>query len=113
MKMADSELAVTRMISASRARTPVRGHRRLLNDESRLTSTRLHPVVDVQPLYVKLTAGLLHGYKEPYEDKIPYNFNGFGPGILPAVGYCHDRYCAELIIYGTAGLMVTVGVTLP
>lgn len=71
------------------------------------------PFVDAQPLYFKLTAGLLHGYKEPYEDKIPYNFNGFGPGILPAVGYCHDRYCTELIIYGTAGLMLTLGVTLP
>jgi len=72
------------------------------------------PFVEAQPLYFKLTAGLLHGYKEPYEDKIPFNSsNGFAPGIVPAMGYCYDRYCTEVIVYGAAGLMLTVGVTLP
>jgi hypothetical protein len=72
------------------------------------------PFVQAQPLYFKLTAGLLHGYKEPYQDKIPFNSdNGFAPAILPSMGYCYDRYCTELIVYGAAGLMLTVGVTLP
>src|SRR5450759_3423341 len=30
--------------------------------------------------YVKLTAGLIVGYREPYENKIPFNHNGIAPG---------------------------------
>ena len=71
------------------------------------------PFVEAQPLYFKLTAGLLHGYKAPYDEKIPFNKYGVAPAILPSMGYCYVRYCSELIIFGTAGLMVTVGVTVP
>lgn len=71
------------------------------------------PFVEAQPLYFKLTAGLLHGYKAPYDEKIPFNDSGVAPAILPSMGYCYQRYCSELILFGTAGLMVTLGVTLP
>jgi hypothetical protein len=71
------------------------------------------PFVEAQPLYFKLTAGLLHGYKAPYDEKIPFNKYGVAPAILPSMGYCYVRYCSELIIFGTAGLMVTVGFTVP
>jgi len=71
------------------------------------------PFVEAQPLYFKLTAGLLHGYKAPYDEKIPFNKYGVAPAILPSMGYCYVRYCSELIIFGTAGLMVTLGVTVP
>ena len=71
------------------------------------------PFVDTQPLYFKLTGGILHGYKAPYDEKIPFNKYGVAPAILPSMGYCYNRYCSELIIFGTAGLMITVGATLP
>lgn len=71
------------------------------------------PFVDAQPLYFKITAGALHGYKEPYQDKIPFNSSGVAPAILPSMGYCYRRFCSELVIFGTAGAMLTAGVTLP
>jgi len=59
--------------------------------------------------YLKLTGGLLVGYKEPHEDAVPYNHNGYSPGLIPAVGYKWNRFNVQLNILGTAGLMVTVG----
>jgi hypothetical protein len=74
---------------------------------------QVRPFVEAQPLYFKITAGVLHGYKPPYDDKIPFNDSGVAPAILPSVGYCYSRYCSELILFGTAGAMLTVGATLP
>jgi hypothetical protein len=37
------------------------------------------------------------------------NDNGFGLAILPAIGYQHRRANAQLVILGTAGLMLTFG----
>lgn len=37
--------------------------------------------------YWNWTAGILYGYKPPYENKVPYNHNGFSPGIVPTIGY--------------------------
>jgi len=59
--------------------------------------------------YVKLTGGVILGYKEPFEDKIPLNHNGIAPGIVPAVGYKFNRFNVQLNLLGTAGFMVTVG----
>ena len=59
--------------------------------------------------YVKLTGGLLYGYKEPHEDAIPVNFNGVGPVLIPAMGYQYQRANAQLVFLGTNGLMLTFG----
>lgn len=60
-------------------------------------------------LYFKLTGGLLLGYKEPYEDKIPFNNNGVAPGIVPGLGYKYENFSVQLDALGTAGLMFTFG----
>ena len=60
-------------------------------------------------LYVKLTGGLLLGYKKPYENKIPVNWDGVGLGALPAVGYKFGDANIQLNFLGTAGIMITVG----
>ena len=71
---------------------------------------KFHPI-DVAPgMYVKVVGGLLHGYKGEYQDKIPLNKYGTAPVILPAVGFCHKQVCSELIVFGTAGAMLTGGV---
>jgi hypothetical protein len=62
-----------------------------------------------QGWYFKLTAGVILGYEEPYEDKIPYNHNGVAPGIVPALGYKVDRASMQFNLLGTAGLMITFG----
>ena len=59
--------------------------------------------------YAKLTAGPLYGYKDPYEDKIPLNSNGIGLAIIPGVGYQYGRASAQLVILGTAAVMLTFG----
>lgn len=73
----------------------------------------VRPFEGLQPLYFKITAGALHGYKGVYKDKIPFNSSGVAPAILPSVGYCFNRICSELVLFGGAGMMLTLGVTLP
>lgn len=64
-------------------------------------------LVDDMPLYVKITAGLLYGYKAPYEDKIPFNYKGFAPAIIPAVGWeFSGRHQVQLNFLGFNGLML-------
>jgi hypothetical protein len=29
------------------------------------------------------------------------------------VGYCFNRFCSELILFGGAGMLITLGVTIP
>jgi len=62
-----------------------------------------------QGLYAKLTGGPLYGYREPYEDKIPVNFNGLGLAVLPAIGYQYQRATTQIVFVGSAGVMVTFG----
>jgi hypothetical protein len=71
------------------------------------------PSEKVPEFYIKVAAGVLHGYKDEFQDKIPMNSSGFAPAIVPAVGYCYKRFCGEMILFGTAGLLWTVGMTLP
>ena len=59
--------------------------------------------------YLKLTGGVIVGYKDPYEDKVPFNSNGVGPAIIPGLGYKINRFNVQVNMLGTAGLMVTVG----
>jgi len=59
--------------------------------------------------YVKLTAGLIEGYREPYKDKLPVNPNGIAPVIVPALGYRHDRFNLQVNLLGAQGVMATVG----
>ena len=59
-------------------------------------------------LYAKLSGGIIYGYKGEYEDKVPFNHNGFGLAIIPAVGYRVTQFDAVQIgMLGTAGLIFT------
>jgi hypothetical protein len=59
--------------------------------------------------YFKLVGGLLHGYKEPYEDKIPFNGLGVAPAILPSFGFRYKHIMLEAQIAGTAAITITGG----
>jgi hypothetical protein len=74
---------------------------------------RFRPFESAQPLYIKVSAGLVYGYKYPYKDKIPFNSSGIAPVIIPSVGYCINRFCGEAVIVGTASIILTLGVTIP
>jgi hypothetical protein len=67
-------------------------------------------VLGVPRLFVKLTAGILYGYVQPYEDKVPLNHNGFSPAIIPAIGYQFTpQDSVQLNVLGNAGLMFSYG----
>jgi len=60
----------------------------------------------VNRLSWKWTAGLLYGYKEPYENKVPLNYKGFSPGAILAVAYeFKSGWSAQLDMLGTSALM--------
>jgi len=74
---------------------------------------KFDPLPAAPNLYFRVSAGLVHGYKGEYKNKIPFNRYGVAPAVVPAVGYCYGRVCSELIGFGTAGVLLTLGVSLP
>jgi hypothetical protein len=70
-------------------------------------------IFDQPQLYAKLTAGLLYGYRGKYEDKVPFNSNGFSPGIVPALGWQYESgYQAQVNLLGNSGVMLQLSVPL-
>ena len=62
------------------------------------------------PLYLKLTGGLLEGYRGKYQDKIPLNRFGVAPVIIPSLGTYYGPVAAELVLLGANAAMITTGV---
>jgi len=62
------------------------------------------------PVYLKVTGGLLQGYKGEYRDKIPLNQLGVAPVIIPSVGAHYGPVAAELVLLGFNAAMITTGV---
>ena len=64
-------------------------------------------------LYAKITGGLLYGYKGRYEDKVPLNYNGFSPGIVPALGWdLGDGFGVQVNLLGFNALMLQLALPL-
>jgi hypothetical protein len=62
-----------------------------------------------ESLYLKLTVGIIYGYKVPFEDKVLLNYNGFSPAIIPAVGWHLDNnWSVQTNFLGTAAIMFMV-----
>ncbi len=60
--------------------------------------------------FVKVTAGLLYGYKDQYKDKIPLNKYGIAPAIIPALGYRFTKDdSGQIMVLGTAGVLFAYG----
>jgi hypothetical protein len=68
------------------------------------------PLLDSPHWYFKVVGGLVHGYKEPYEDKIPLNGLGIAPVILPSLGYRRGHFMIEAHLAGASAMIVTAGV---
>jgi hypothetical protein len=62
------------------------------------------------PVYLKLSGGLLYGYKGEYRDKIPLNNLGVAPVIIPSAGVHLGPVTAELVLLGVSATMINVGV---
>lgn len=60
-----------------------------------------HPEV-----YGTVSAGIIYGYVGRFKDKVPLNFGGFSPVIVPALGYrVTPKLSVEVQILGTAAVM--------
>jgi hypothetical protein len=54
-------------------------------------------------VFLALSAGLVHGYKEPYEDKLPLNSAlGVGLTVVPAIGWQRDGLGFAASLVGSA-----------
>lgn len=72
-----------------------------------------HAIGGIKALSFKWTAGLLYGYKAPYEDKVPLNYKGFSPGFIPALAYeFKPGWSAQLSFLGNAALMFQINAPL-
>ena len=64
---------------------------------------------NVRPLFVKWSAGVIYGYKAPYEDKVPVNIGGFTPFVIPALGWdWGGGLSGQLNLIGSAAVMFQV-----
>ncbi|MFM1880030.1 MAG: hypothetical protein RLZZ344_264, partial [Pseudomonadota bacterium] len=64
--------------------------------------------------YVKWAAGLLYGYRDPYEDKVPLNTNGFSPGLIVAVGRpITETMNVQFNLLGNSAIMIQATFKLP
>ncbi|PXC08209.1 sn-glycerol-3-phosphate transporter, partial [Pseudomonas aeruginosa] len=64
------------------------------------------------PVYLKLTGGLLQGYRGEYRDKIPLNRFGVAPAIIPSVGVRFGPLGSELVLLGNSAAMINLGLRL-
>lgn len=63
----------------------------------------------IAPLSFKWTAGLLYGYKSPFEKKVPLNRNGFSPGLIFGLSYeFKPGWSAQVNMLGNAALMFAI-----
>jgi hypothetical protein len=57
---------------------------------------------------------VIHGYKAPYDKKIPVNTaSGWGLAIIPSIGWdINEQFAAQLNVLGVAGLMLQMNATI-
>jgi hypothetical protein len=61
-------------------------------------------------LFAKFSAGLIHGYKGAYQDKIPFNDYGIAPAVIPSFGYnISKEHNVQVMLLGTAGVLFAYG----
>jgi hypothetical protein len=57
----------------------------------------------------RLSFGLVHGYRDEFEDELPLNYKGFSLGLVPSIGFRRNRVGFDLALLANAGLMLSVG----
>ena len=67
---------------------------------------RFDGLLGVAPLFAHVTGGLLYGYREPYQNKVPLNYKGFSPGFVPSLGWQFTPVLSvQLNFLGNSALM--------
>ena len=74
---------------------------------------RFDRVAELDQLFVYLTGGVLHGYKPPFDHKVPLNWRGFSPGIVASMGWQFTSDgAAQVNMLGNSGLMFQLSIDL-
>lgn len=61
---------------------------------------------DNPQLSLKVSYGVIYGYTGDHKDKVPFNWNGFSPTIIPSMAYHLDPHNSlDVMVLGTAGLV--------
>ena len=60
-------------------------------------------------IHIEISYGILHGYKDKYQDRIPINTEeGFGIALIPSVYYTKNKnHFFALSLMGSAGLILS------
>lgn len=67
----------------------------------------------VKPLAFKWTAGLIYGYVDSFENKVPLNYKGFSPGLIFGLVYeFKPGWSAQVNLLGTAAAMFEISAPL-
>jgi hypothetical protein len=75
---------------------------------------RLNNWSSSEKVYAQLVAGLMYGYKPPYDREVPLNYKGFSPMAVVAVGWqLTPYYAVQLNALGTAALMLQLSMATP
>lgn len=65
-----------------------------------------NPIKAHPEVYATVSAGIIYGYVGEFKDKVPLNFGGFSPVVIPTVGYrLTPQLAVEVQILGTAAVM--------
>lgn len=65
------------------------------------------PFASVPQLFIQVSAGILYGYKEPYENKVPFNHHGVSPGAVAALGWeFTPAISAQINVLGDSAFML-------
>jgi len=75
---------------------------------------RFRPLDSAPQLYLKLTGGLIHGYRYPYHKKIPLNTSsGWGLTAIPAIGWNFTpQWGAQVNLLGNSAVMFQLNYSL-
>lgn len=57
----------------------------------------------------KLALGIVHGYRDEFEDELALSFGRFAPGLVPAIGFKKNGLGVDLLVLSNAALMISVG----
>ena len=64
--------------------------------------------------YWQWTVGPVYGYVAPYNRKVPLNYKGLSPVVIPTLGYqLNEKFSAQFTLLGNSAMMLQLAYQLP
>ncbi|MDJ0656509.1 MAG: hypothetical protein QNJ40_20280 [Xanthomonadales bacterium] len=71
---------------------------------------REYPLTRISPhARFKIAYGIVHGYRDEFEDQLALSFGRFAPGIIPSFGYRKGKVAVDLSLLSNEALLLTFG----